>query len=231
VCICGRPNVGKSSLLNALLGADRVIVTPIPGTTRDVIEESINLDGLPVVLWDTAGIRETEDQVESKGVALTKEHLARSDAAIVVVDGSMPLTGQDCEVLDLISNRRALIAINKSDLPRGCEISALQTCQEALPISARTGAGIDLLKEELRKLLLGGSTEPPVAVTNVRHRSELIRSEGELRRAAQALRQGSPPELASVDLNEARLALEEIIGLVHNGDILERIFNNFCIGK
>jgi tRNA modification GTPase len=233
VCICGRPNVGKSSLLNALLGADRVIVTPIPGTTRDVIEESINLDGLPVVLWDTAGIRETDDQVERMGVALSKEHLDKADAAIAVIDGSLPLTDEDRDVLNQIIKRRAVIAVNKSDLPLAFEIAALQAsdCQPVLLISAKNSAGIDRLKEELRQLLLSGNAEPPVVVTNVRHCSELMRSEADLRRATRALLEGGPPELAAVDLNEARLALEEIVGVVHNDDILERIFMNFCIGK
>src|SRR2546427_2027773 len=118
ICIVGRPNVGKSSLLNALLGEERVIVTPVPGTTRDVIEEGINLSGLPVVLWDTAGIRETQDEVEKIGVGFSLRHLAEAEAVLVVLDGSAPLTTQDETVLKATTEKKGLAVINKSDLPR-----------------------------------------------------------------------------------------------------------------
>src|SRR3989454_10150586 len=118
VCICGRPNVGKSSLLNALLGQERVIVTPVPGTTRDVIEEAINLDGLPVVLWDTAGLRETDDQIEQMGVNLSRQYLEKADALIVVLDGSTRLTQDDEVLLRNVEARKVLIAVNKDDLPQ-----------------------------------------------------------------------------------------------------------------
>jgi len=233
VCICGRPNVGKSSLMNALLGTDRVIVTPIPGTTRDVIEESLNLDGLPVIIWDTAGIRDSPDQVEQIGVALSRQHLEQADALVVVIDGSTELTADDRALLQIVKSKKAVIAINKNDLPLIVEWQTLAP-EEATPIlatSARTGTGIDALKKTLRELILGCMIEPPITITNLRHRSELVRSADGLTRAAQTLRQGLPPELAAIDLNDAREALEEIIGVVHNDDILERIFKYFCIGK
>ena len=107
MCICGRPNVGKSSLLNALLGTDRVIVTPIPGTTRDVIEESLTLDGLPIVIWDTAGIRDTDDQIEKLGVELSRQHLEKADALVIVIDGSVELTSEDCALLRDIGAKKA----------------------------------------------------------------------------------------------------------------------------
>lgn len=234
VCICGRPNVGKSSLLNALLGETRVIVTPIPGTTRDVIEESINLDGLPIVIWDTAGIREFGDQVEQMGVQLSRQYLKMADAAIVVFDGSEKLTAGDLAVLGSVSDKKRLVVINKNDLSMEFSDDKIK-CQDAqaviVLVSAKTGYGIDPLKSTLRKLLLNYQAEPDVAVTNVRHRSGLMRSAESLEQAAKALGSGLPPELAAVNLNEAREALEEIIGIVNNDDILERVFKNFCIGK
>ena len=113
VCICGRPNVGKSSLVNALLGTHRVIVTPVPGTTRDVIEESLALDGLPIVIWDTAGIRETDDQIEKLGVELSRQHLEKADALVLVIDGSVELTPEDCALLRDIGAKKVVIAVNK----------------------------------------------------------------------------------------------------------------------
>ena len=233
VCICGRPNVGKSSLMNALLGTERVIVTPIPGTTRDVIEESLNLDGLPVIIWDTAGIRESADQVEQLGIALSRQYLEQADALVVVIDGSVELTPEDGALLQIAQSKKVVIAVNKSDLPSVVELQSLATdgSTRLLTTSAKTGTGIDSLKRTLRELVLGYVTESPVTVTNLRHRSELQRSAIGLARAAETLSQGLPPELAAIDLNDAREALEEIIGIVSNDDILERIFTNFCIGK
>ena len=125
VCICGRPNVGKSSLLNALLGTDRVIVTPVPGTTRDVIEESLTLDGLPIVIWDTAGIRDTDDQIEKLGVELSRQHLEKADALVIVIDGSVELTPEDRALLQNIGAKKVVIAVNKSDLPRVVELHSI----------------------------------------------------------------------------------------------------------
>lgn len=233
VCICGRPNVGKSSLLNALLGTNRVIVTPTPGTTRDVIEESLNLDGLPVIIWDTAGIRESQDHVEKLGIELSRQHLEKADALVVVVDGSTKLIPEDWALLQTARSKKVVIAVNKTDLPLVVDLHSLfnDKTTRILTISAKTGAGIDSLKKSLRELILGCIIEPPVTVTNLRHRSELVRSTEGLTRAVETLSQGLPPELAAVDLNDAREALEEIIGVVSNDNILERIFRNFCIGK
>ncbi|HEX6769024.1 MAG TPA: tRNA uridine-5-carboxymethylaminomethyl(34) synthesis GTPase MnmE [Candidatus Binatia bacterium] len=233
VCICGRPNVGKSSLMNALLGTDRVIVTPIPGTTRDVIEESLNLDGLPVIIWDTAGLRDSADQVEQIGVALSRRYLEQADALVVVIDGSVELTPEDQTLLLIAESKKVVIALNKSDLPSVVELQSLTADRSTrvLTTSAKTGTGIDSLKQTLRELILGYVTESPVTVTNLRHRSELQRSTAGLARAVNTLNQGLPPELAAIDLTDAREALEEIIGAVTNDEILERIFTNFCIGK
>jgi len=234
VCICGRPNVGKSSLLNALLGEARVIVTPIPGTTRDVIEESINLDGLPIVVWDTAGIRETGDQVEQLGVELARQYLAKADAVLVVFDGSEKLTAEDFAVLSSVRAKKRLVVINKNDLPMALSVDEIQrhdTAAALVLVSATSADGIDHLKSILRSTLLNYQAEPVVAVTNIRHRNDLMRSAVFLEQAARALESGMPPEMASVHLNESREALEEIIGIVNNDEILERIFIDFCVGK
>ena len=234
VCICGRPNVGKSSLLNALLGEDRVIVTPVAGTTRDVIEESISLDGLPAVLWDTAGIRESNDQIERIGVDLSRQHVNKADAVIIVVDGSEPLATEDELLLANILSKKILVAVNKADLPQRLDtddLARLAGSSSVRSLSAKTGEGIPQLKESLRDLLIDAETAAPIVITNLRHRSALQRSEASLSQAAVSLGESHAPEFVAMDLNEARVALEEITGVIQNDDILERIFVNFCIGK
>jgi tRNA modification GTPase len=234
VCICGRPNVGKSSLFNALLGAERVIVTPTPGTTRDVIEESINLDGLPVVLWDTAGIRETADQVERIGVNLSLQHFEKSEAILVVLDGSAALTDDDRVFLSSAKDKKGLIAINKIDLEQAVDLNELRQLggnKKLIMISAKHGQGVQELKNSLRELILNVDREPVFVLTNLRHKIALQRGEQALGEAVSALSQMRPPELVAVTLQQARESLEEVVGLVHNDDILERIFSQFCIGK
>jgi tRNA modification GTPase len=234
VCLCGRPNVGKSSLLNALLGANRVIVTAIPGTTRDVIEEVINLDGLPVALWDTAGIRDAGDEVERLGVELSREHVEKADAVMVVLDGSEPLASEDLTLIRSVGKRKKLVTINKSDLPMKLSFDDLVGSvarADCVSASAKTGAGIEQLKIQLRQLLLDHQAEPGPVLTNIRHRGSLMRAADGLAAAAQALRSGLPPELVAVNLNEAREGLEEIVGLINSENILEQVFSNFCIGK
>jgi len=234
VCICGRPNVGKSSLLNALLGEDRVIVTDIPGTTRDVIEESVNLDGLPVVLWDTAGIRETDDRIEQIGVNLSRRYLEKSEAVLVTLDGSESLAAADLALLESLNGKNALIVINKSDLPQRLDVGELKNrgfLQAMAFVSAKTGSGIEGLKEQLRNLMAGCQEEPPIVLTNIRHKAALERSDKALSDALVSLAKSCPPELVAVELSEGREALEEIIGLINNENILESIFKNFCVGK
>jgi tRNA modification GTPase len=234
VCICGRPNVGKSSLFNALLGAERVIVTPIPGTTRDVIEESINLDGLPVVLWDTAGIRDATDEVERIGVNLSREHLEKSEAVIVVLDGSALLTDEDRIFLSSTTKKKGLIAINKSDLEQRLDRDQLRQIigeKKIVTVSARHGHGIQELRESLRETILPMDIEPAFVLTNVRHQSALLRGEQALADAGRALDETQPPELVAVALQQARESLEEVVGVMQNDDILELVFSRFCIGK
>jgi tRNA modification GTPase len=234
VCICGRPNVGKSSLVNALLGDTRVIVSAIPGTTRDVIEDSLNLDGLPVVLWDTAGIRDTEDAVEKIGVGLSRDHLAKADAVVVVLDGSESLTADDILVLRDIDPGKSLIAINKSDLRYELDIDTVRQIVAGgmmLRICAKDGIGTDELKRKLRDLLVGRTIESSVVIDNLRHRNSLLHGYETLSTAIEALKYHDPPEIVATSLQEAKQSLEEVVGIVTSEDVLERIFSNFCIGK
>jgi tRNA modification GTPase len=234
VCICGRPNVGKSSLLNALLEEDRVIVTPVPGTTRDVIEETLNLRGLPVVLWDTAGIRKSDDPIEQMGIVRSQQHLDKADALLLVLDGSCPLEEEDRSLLTASSRKKAILVVNKNDLPRKLEITELkgsQQCSEIVFVSAKQGDGVPALKEAMRSLVLTGTHDSDVVLTRVRQRSALERSAEALARVAVTLQENYSAEFVAVDLNESREALEEIIGMVNTDDILERIFSEFCIGK
>jgi len=234
VCICGRPNVGKSSLFNALLGEERVIVTPIPGTTRDVIEESINLDGLPIVLWDTAGIRDTADQVEQIGVDLSREHLEKSEAAVVVLDGSASLVDEDRIFLSSTMKKMGLIAINKIDLEQRVDRDQLRQIvgdKKIVTVSATQGHGIQELRKSLRELILDTDMEPPFVLTNLRHKSALLCGEQALADAGLALEETQPPELVAVALQQARESLEEVVGVIQKDDVLELIFSKFCIGK
>ncbi len=234
VCICGRPNVGKSSLFNALLGEERVIVTPIPGTTRDVIEESINLDGLPIVLWDTAGIRDTADQVEQIGVDLSREHLEKSEAAVVVLDGSASLTDEDIIFLSSTTKKMGLIAINKIDLEQRVDRDQLRQIvgdKKIVTVSATLGHGLQELRKSLRELILHTDMEPPFVLTNLRHKSALLCGEQALADAGLALEETQPPELVAVALQQARESLEEVVGVIQKDDVLELIFSKFCIGK
>jgi len=234
VCICGRPNVGKSSLLNALVGDNRVIVSAIPGTTRDVIEDSLNLDGLPVVLWDTAGIRETEDEVEKAGVGLSLEHIANADVVIAVLDGSESLTQEDISLLLNIDHSKSLVAVNKSDLQQQLDLieaSHMFTSSCFVPVCAKDGTGIDGLKSKLRQFLLGKSIESPVILNNLRHKNSLLRGQDVLATAIMHLERSDPPDIVAVSLQEARESFEEVVGMVTSEDVLERIFSSFCIGK
>jgi tRNA modification GTPase len=233
VCIVGRPNVGKSSLLNALIGEERVIVTPVPGTTRDVIEESINLDGLPLVLWDTAGIHEARDQVEEIGVSLALQRAAQADAVLVVLDGSVPFSDEDAVVARIGTGKKGIAVINKSDLQPRLQPEEVESLlgRKVCAVSAKEGTGIRELKAMLRELLLGVEADTGVVITNVRHKASLERAAAALGSAAESLGSGMPPEIIAVSLDETREALEEIVGIINNEDILERIFSKFCIGK
>jgi tRNA modification GTPase len=232
VCICGRPNVGKSSLLNTIIGEERVIVTPIPGTTRDVVEESLNLGGLPLVLWDTAGMRETDNQVERIGVELSKRYIEKADLVMLVLDGSKELTTEDESLMREINNKM-MVVLNKDDLPTKLDKKALKPFPTVgiYSVSAKLGRGIEELKNGLRETLLGMNVESPIVITNLRQKSAVIRCERALNNAQVSLCENQSAEFVAVDLIDAKEALEEITGKIHTEEILEQIFSQFCIGK
>jgi len=229
--IVGRPNVGKSSLLNQLLRQERSIVTSIPGTTRDTIEEVVNLDGVPFVLVDTAGIIHSKDLVESLGVGRSRKAIEQADLVLLVVDSSEPLTPADREIIDLIGDRAALVAANKCDLPQQAELEELRW--DRVPTSALTGEGLASLEERMVNLSLGGkvSVSDALMVNNPRHKSALERAEQSLTQALSGLASAMPEDFITIDLTAALNALGEITGETVQEDLLEAIFSNFCVGK
>ncbi|GAB4448924.1 MAG: tRNA uridine-5-carboxymethylaminomethyl(34) synthesis GTPase MnmE [Anaerolineae bacterium] len=235
--IVGQPNVGKSSLLNALLRGERAIVTDIPGTTRDTLEETANIGGIPLVLVDTAGIRaQAGDAVERIGIERSRAALQKADIALMVVDGSRPLQAGDADIAALVQRKPALLVINKTDL-RADDI--IEPPAHFLPdaprvrISALTGQGVDRLEQAIESLVLGGrvTTADTPLMSNPRHKA-LIQQALEHTRAAIAGQQaGLTPDLVSIDVHEAVAALGQITGQTVTEDLLDTIFSNFCIGK
>jgi len=231
--IVGKPNVGKSSLLNVLLEEERAIVTPIPGTTRDVIEESLNLKGIPLRLVDTAGIRNTEDLVEVQGVSRSKSLLEKADLVLLVLDGSGPLTEEDREILDLTRGKKALGVINKADLPPVLDDGELDRILAGIKwvkISAKERIGIEALKDLIFETVVQAPLES-VWVTNVRHKNALVRTKQSLLKAQGSVKEGMSGEFIAVDLRAALDSLGEIVGETTTEDILTEIFSTFCIGK
>ncbi|RMH06626.1 MAG: tRNA uridine-5-carboxymethylaminomethyl(34) synthesis GTPase MnmE [Nitrospirae bacterium] len=251
VAIIGRPNVGKSSLLNALVRKDRVIVSPVPGTTRDVIEELLSVDGLPIRLHDTAGLHGTEDMLEVEGIRRTRDVIAQSDLLLLLLDGSTPLTEDDRTLVKDCVGNRCLIVVNKCDLFPALtpsEMTALLESifqqQEAtslssarypavLWISAKTGQGLDVLQKAIKETLIGSLPEvgQSVVVTHLRHYEALQRAAASVEQALKTLHGGLAPECLAIDIRLSLDALGEIVGIVTHEDVLDRIFQQFCIGK
>lgn len=231
VVIAGKPNVGKSSLLNALLNEQRAIVTEIPGTTRDLIEEFVNLDGIPLRLTDTAGIRDTEDVVESIGVERSRQSIETADLIILVLDLSQPLTIEDHELIELTSDRRRILLLNKEDLPKAWPVPEdLQ--KEATVISALNHFGLDQLKNRIREITtMDGAGFDETLITSTRHRDALQKASAALEEAVTAIRSGIPMDIVTIDVNSAWQALGEITGDTLQDDLVDRIFSGFCIGK
>jgi len=235
VVLAGRPNVGKSSLLNRLLNTERAIVTDIPGTTRDVIEETLNLGGLPLRLTDTAGLREARDRVEELGIARSREQLAQADLILYLVDGSEPLAGEDIRLLQDFQGRPVLVVVNKTDLPRHLDPVALarEWPGPLVEISALTGQGLPELEQAVRDLVLGGQVSfTGEIITQARHHELLGRARDALTRAGELLALTTVPlELVALELHEALQALGAITGEEVGDDLLDHIFAQFCVGK
>jgi tRNA modification GTPase len=234
VVIAGKPNVGKSSLFNALLRAGRAIVTPIPGTTRDLVTETADIDGLRLELIDTAGIRDSADEVEAEGVLRARKAWTTADLVIVVLDYSAALDDADSDLLNETTDAPRLIVLNKSDLPASWTSSALRMPVEV--VSSKTGDGVDALRAAIRRTLEGSSAVPrdSALITNVRHAALVGRARDALRRACDSVEAPGgpvPEEFVLTDLQDARAALEEVTGKRTSEDLLRHIFSRFCIGK
>ncbi len=232
--IVGKPNVGKSSLLNILLEENRAIVTDVAGTTRDVIEEYININGIPINLMDTAGIRETEDIIEKIGVEKSKQKIEEADLIIFMLDSSATLDKKDLEIIDYIKNKKYIVLLNKTDLPRKIHEGSLKTINPEfiIEISAKNGFGIDKLKTKIKNLFFKGEIKlNDYVITNTRHKAALIKARKSLVDALEALKNTSAIDLASIDVRNAWYALGEVTGDTLEEDLIDKIFKKFCLGK
>jgi tRNA modification GTPase len=230
--IVGRPNVGKSSLLNQLLGQERAIVSPLPGTTRDTIEETANIRGLPVIFIDTAGLRDSADLLEQEGVRRSQKTLAQAELVLHVLDRSEALTAVDQQHLNELAGKPRITVGNKADLPAAWPWPPLQDVP-AVEVSCRTGQGIEALKDAVRNQVWAGKigNEMLEVMINSRHQAALQRARTALTTAGQSLRAGATLELVAVDLRIAVNAVGEIVGKTSTEDLLDSIFSQFCIGK
>lgn len=250
--IVGKPNVGKSSLLNLLTGTERAIVTPQPGTTRDVIEETVLVDGIRLVVWDTAGIRRTDDEIERIGIDRSLCGIKQAEIVLAVFDLSRPFDADDRLICESIEQRPAILIGNKTDLPRRFEVDLLTDVADAgapVCISARDATGIDALGKRIRTQVLGDAdpsadangillphpgstnTQNTVFITKIRHHGALTNAAASLQAAERALERDVPLDLVAVELRTALDHIGEITGHVSNEDILDRVFQDFCIGK
>jgi len=225
VAIVGRPNVGKSSLFNALVGQDRAIVSEVPGTTRDLVTERVSIEGLAVTLVDTAGVRESIEPVERAGVDRARHAGAAADLVLVVLDAGEELTGEDRRLIASTTEGGRLLVANKVDR-EGC-----WTRSDAIHVSARSGAGLDALRRSMAGALTEDASSDAAPLTNLRHVTLLRAAQECLGRARAALADGAPEEFLLVDLHQARHALAEVVGASTTDDLLHEIFDRFCIGK
>lgn len=235
VLILGRPNVGKSSLLNALLKEDRAIVTEVPGTTRDTIEEFLDIKGMPVRIVDTAGIRDNAEQVEVIGIERARRKIAEADLILMLVDGSAPPDDDDRKLYETVQGRQLLLVVNKTDISRQ-DISLFAEKFPDCPrvaVSAKTLEGLPELEQAIFDLVTGDDTWDPGhrVVPNIRHRAALERARDSALMVARGLEADLSPDLVAVDLQEVLDHLGDIIGVTTTEDVLDMIFDQFCIGK
>ena len=233
--IVGKPNAGKSSLLNCLVGEEKAIVTDIAGTTRDVLEETIVLQGISLKMMDTAGIRSTEDTVEKIGVERARTYAKEADLILYVVDTSTELDENDEEILELLKEKKAIVLLNKSDLTPVITVEMLQkkTSQPIIPISARMEQGVDRLEEKIREMFFQGdiSFNDEVYITNVRHKNALEDAYASLTMVENSIAMEMPEDFFSIDLMSAYEALGSISGESVGEDLVNEIFSKFCTGK
>jgi len=235
--LSGKPNVGKSSILNAFLRFERAIVTPIPGTTRDVIEEQLNINGIPFILADTAGITESDNLIEQEGVKRSKNYIERAQLVLMVFDGSEELDKRDLEIVQRARTVRFIPVINKTDLTMKLDVeklsSAIGNGTRFVFVSAKTGKGLRDLEKRMTEMVVGGSAggDNSFIITSARHFTMLKRALEELRHAEDTLSADPEPELLAYDVRSAMDILGELTGEITNNEILDEIFNSFCIGK
>lgn len=233
--ILGKPNAGKSSLMNVLVGEERAIVTDIAGTTRDTLEENIRLHGISLNIVDTAGIRETEDVVEKIGVDKARANADDADLLIYVVDGSCPLDENDYQIMNLIEGRKSIVLLNKTDLEMVLTPEEIKekTGKEVVAVSAKEQRGIDLLEEKIKELFLSGEIDfnDEVMITNVRHKTAMSEALKSLSLVKQSIEDQMPEDFYSIDLMNAYEQLGTIIGESLEDDLVNEIFNKFCMGK
>jgi tRNA modification GTPase len=233
--IIGKPNVGKSCLLNALLKFDRAIVSPHPGTTRDTIEESANIKGVPLIMTDTAGIREAKDDVEALGIERAKRAVRSADLILAVIDMSEPLDGNDKAILKLVEGRKAIIALNKSDKGRAVRMGEVGESAKHAPVfevSALYGKGVEALEKGIYDVIMeGASLREGAPAINLRHKECLLRAQEALDLALKATKEEQSQDLISIDLKEAVLALGEVVGEAVTEEVIDKIFAEFCVGK
>ena len=233
VAIVGRPNVGKSSLMNALVGSDRSIVTPVPGTTRDTIEEAASISGIPFRLTDTAGIRKTNDAIEQIGVERSRKVLETSEIALIVLDSSEPFAAMDNELVNQIQGKKILLVLNKIDLPKRLQLPYDVAAIESVSVSAITGEGLNTLQDKLVTIAYSGtvgSASMGVAI-NERHKASLESANKYLTECYQLFHSNNSLEIIAQQLRSGLNAIGEITGKTATEDILSKIFTTFCIGK
>lgn len=232
LAIIGKPNVGKSSLLNCLLKEKRAIVTDIPGTTRDIIEEFISLDGIPVKITDTAGIRETEDEVEKIGVERSREKIDEADLIVLMLDSSHPLEIEDREIIDKVKDKKYVVLMNKNDLEKKISDEDIKDLKNVIYISAKTGFGIDELKEKVKELFFNGEVDSEsMIISNNRHKQALYRALENCQEALDRVKSNEYLDLISIYVTSALKALGEITGSELEEDLINKIFSEFCVGK
>ena len=233
--IVGKPNAGKSSLLNLLVGCDRAIVTDVAGTTRDVLEEQINLNGITLNLMDTAGIRNTSDIVEKIGVEKAKEYADAADLIIYVIDSSISLDENDFEIMEFLKDKKAIVLLNKSDLDAVVTEEDVKKYldKEMISISAKTSNGLEELEQKMKDMFFDGNItfNDEVYITNARQKNFLMEANESLKLVLSSIEDDMPEDFYSIDLMNAYEALGNIIGESVKDDLVEEIFSKFCMGK
>ncbi|MDI3533964.1 MAG: tRNA modification GTPase [Thermosediminibacterales bacterium] len=234
--IAGKPNVGKSSLLNALLREKKAIVTDIPGTTRDVIEDYVNIRGIPLKIMDTAGIRETNDLVERIGVERSLELFEKAELVLFVLDASKKFSKEDELIAEKIKNKNTIVLINKTDLPLKLEelkVKQMFEGKKVIKISVKENRGLDELETAIEKMFLAGEIDfnNDTIISSIRHKNLLKEAERSIKQALSTIDAKMPLDIVSIDINEALTHLGEITGKTISEDVIDRIFHDFCIGK